>query len=308
LDYENEFMARLMEILLPRSIALVLSMLLLWKFWSNNTLRRMVTFFIIAIFSSALLEPLLVIKEMDMRLYGVSIFYANFWGALLFLVGSIYEISLILILVTFLWFICHYKKNEVAKTRPANEVINFIISIFTITLVVNVLYTIGFGSMELTEYQFSVSVRQLVFIQILSSYVLLLSMYYAIGLIIPSAEKSRSTRKTLWLLLLPIFNIYWMVKVLKDWTRSIEGTYEEVVSLDSSLTARLIVTLMYLMLIFIGLLIASVVLSIKTRSDLESLSLGIIGMIFLIGCFYTYRWFELLLGVKRIEARLITTK
>jgi hypothetical protein len=308
LDYENEFMARLMEILLPRSIALVLSIFLLWKFWSNNTLRRMVTFFVIAIFSSALLEPLLVIKEMDMRLYGASIFHTNFWGALLFLIGSIYEVSLILILVTFLWFICHYKKNEENKSRPANEVINFIISIFTITLVVNVLYTLGLRLMELTEYQFSVSVRQLVFIQILSSYVLLLSMYYAIGLIIPSAEKSRSTRKTLWLLLLPIFNIYWMVKVLKDWIKSVERTYEEVVSLDSSLTARLIVNLIYLMLLFLGLLIASVVLSIKIRSDLESLSLGIIGVMFLIGCFYTYRWFELLLSIKRIEARLITAK
>lgn len=290
---------KLFEILPLQVVALAVCIILMWKGWHDVNLRIIAICFLVITLNGFFLEMLSIVQDYIKHNFGKA-FY-NGIGFLFLAIRIINELAMVCMAAASIWLFSGYENGKITGERPVKRIATFAAVVFFFTLAINVLYYSGQYLFEIDIKELEIISMQFLIMQLVSSQVLLLSIFYAMCVVIPKEHREISTSKTLWLLMVPIFGAYWILKVLKQWAISIENIYDEHEFNKLPIIARAIVKFTYVIVTSIVVFALFIEFNAQTRGNFDTIEwiLAIAVNMLILG--YGYKWFELLLGIKRLE-------
>ena len=197
-----------------------------------------------------------------------------------------------------LWIVCGI---QAGLKRPTAQSVSFIFILFAISLTLSIFTFVNISILGVDQYDSIQVIIRLYIIQLFTSYGMLLASFHALYAVVPTNSHPRSISKTLWLLLIPLFNLYWFFKVLLEWITIMQSTHKESESYNVTKYCRSVVNVTVFIILFaIGVTVLGVVTS--SYSETMTIILGCLQILLgLAGIWLCYYWARLLLGVKKIE-------
>ncbi len=197
-----------------------------------------------------------------------------------------------------LWIVCGI---QAGVKRPTAQSVSFIFILFSISLTLSIFAFVSISVLGVDQYDSIQVIIRLYIIQLITSFGMLLASFHGLYSVAPTNNQPRSISKILWLLLIPLFNLYWFFKALLGWIAIMESTYKETESYNVIKYCQSVVNVSVFIIMFtIGFTVLGVVTS--SYSETMTTILGCLQILLgLAGIWLCYCWARLLLGVKKIE-------
>lgn len=301
--------SQLFGVLPLQLVAMTLCIVLLWKGWRNINLRIIAICFLVVTISSFLLEMLTVLTDYVKYILEKKVHKRV--GYVFLAINIIRELAMVGVAAAVIWLLCGYDNGNNTHDKPASRSANFAIVAFLFGLVVSITYYAGLTVFDVDRDDLGIIATQFLIIQLVLSQLVLLSIFYAMSVVIAEENRTISTAKTLWLLMIPVFGAYWMLKVLKLWAATMVRLHDagpgDAEGNQLAAIASTLVKFSYVMAASLTVYVLAIEFNVQSRGSFETVEQILMVVVNLLALGYSYQWLQLLLGIKRLEATLKST-